>query len=147
MGYSTSFTGELKFTKELTGGQLAELKAFFGEDPNDHKEWLIPETDDYTGYIDFELNDDFSGIKWNGAEKTYGLEHSVSIILMNMQARYNDFDLTGQLLAQGESREDKWVLKIKDNHGIREEIKVEGDIYECPNCGEHVITSEAKKVQ
>jgi len=145
MGYSTSFTGELKFTKELNASTLAHLKKFLGEDARDNEDWLRPK-DSGASYIDLELTDDFSGLKWNGAEKTYGLEDSVTIIIMNMRLIYPDFGLTGELLAQGEDFEDKWVLKVIDGVGIREEIKLAGDVYKCPHCEERFLLKDATKI-
>jgi hypothetical protein len=49
MGYSTSFSGELLFTKELKASELAELNKFLGEDCRDHPEWGISGLT----YIDF----------------------------------------------------------------------------------------------
>lgn len=63
MGYTTNFKGELKFTKELKASELAKLSSMLGEDCREHPEW------DYEGplyYIDLELLEDFSGIKWDG---------------------------------------------------------------------------------
>ena len=39
MGYSTSFTNKLLFTKELKASELAELKKFLGADCREHPEW------------------------------------------------------------------------------------------------------------
>ncbi len=66
MGYSTDFKGELKFNYELKASELNDVKKFFSEDCRDHDEWL-----NSTGlyYVDLEFTEDFSGIKWNGAEK------------------------------------------------------------------------------
>jgi hypothetical protein len=109
MGYSTSFKGELRFTSEPTAKQLAALKAICGEDCRDHPEW---EGSEGLYYVDLELTDDFSGIRWNGAEKTYGLERIVNVVLAEMRKQWPDFGLTGSLLAQGESLEDRWALHM-----------------------------------
>lgn len=132
MGYSTSFKGELKFTKELTAKQLARLKSFMGEDCRDHPEWGEPKL----YYVDLELNDDFTGIRWNGAEKTYGLEMVVSMVIREMRKEWPDFGLTGAMNAQGESAEDRWTLSIgEDGMATKHKVPIVGQRIQCPSCG------------
>jgi hypothetical protein len=140
MGYSTSFKGELRFTSEPTAKQLAALSAMFGEDCRDHPEW------DAKGlyYVDLELNDDFTGIRWNGAEKTYGLEQIVNVVIRQMRKQWPDFGLTGSLLAQGESLEDRWALHIgEDGFASKQAIAITGQRVTCPHC-ESTFILEAK---
>lgn len=135
MGYTTTFKGELKFTKELTGSQLAKLKGFLGEDCRNHPEW---DGGNMT-YIDLELLDDFSGIQWDGSEKTYDLEKKVNLVIKQMQSEYPDFGLEGKLRAQGEDIEDAWWLVIVNGVAVRKDIELTGRKIECPHCGEHFI--------
>lgn len=131
MGYSTNFTGELKFTTEATASQLAALKAMMGEDCRDHPEWGAPGL----YYIGLELTDDFTGIKWNGAEKTYELEKLVNVVLSVMRKTWPEFGLSGQLGAQGEDLEDRWVLSIgEDGLAHKTKIALTGKIVTCPHC-------------
>lgn len=133
MGYSTTFTGELRFTSEPTAKQLAALKAMFGEDCRDHPEWGT--TDLY--YIDLEFTDDFTGLRWNGAEKTYDLDKLVNVVLHEMRKQWPDFGLTGALMAQGEDVDDRWALTIGDDElAHRTPVVVTGKIVRCPCCGE-----------
>lgn len=131
MGYSTDFLGTLTFTKELTAGQLATIKAMCGEDCRDHPEW---EAEDLY-YMDIELTDDFTGLKWNGAEKTYGLEEIVNVVIKEMRKVWPDFGLSGSLSAQGEDVEDRWSLTIGDD-GMAHKVPVvlTGKIVTCPHC-------------
>lgn len=136
MGYSTEFKGELKFNRDLTGSQLARVKQFFEEDCRDHPEW----GNDKLYYVDLEFNDDYSGVRWNGAEKTYGMPDVVNMITRIMRQEYPDFKFKGKLLAQGEDIEDRWELVISDQ-GLaeRRDIVVSGDKVTCPHCGEEFI--------
>lgn len=131
MGYSTNFTGELKFTADATAPQLAALKAMMGEDCRDHPEWKAPGL----YYVDLELTDDFTGIKWNGAEKTYGLEDIVNLVLRVMREKWPAFGLVGALCAQGEDVEDRWALTMGED-GLAHKVKVAltGKIVTCPHC-------------
>lgn len=112
MGYSTDFTGELKFVNELTASQLFKIESFLGEDRQDHPEWEMA-----SGfyYVDLELADRFTGLKWNGAEKTYGLVDAVNMIITNMRKEFPDFSLKGEMLGQGEEADDRWKLIIGDD--------------------------------
>lgn len=143
MGYTTSFTGELKFATELTASQLAFLSSMLGEDTRDHPEWKR-DPKAYVGYIDLELTKDFSGLQWSGAEKTYGLEESVNIITREMRIQWPDFRLVGSLNAQGESFEDRWSLVMaEDGTASKQEIVITGQRVECPHCGRKFIAEAA----
>jgi hypothetical protein len=132
MGYTTTFTGSLLFTSEPTAKQLAKLNSMFGEDCRDHKEW---ETGTGLYYVDLKLTDEFTGIEWNGAEKTYDLDKLVNVVIREMRKEFPEFGLTGTLLAQGEDAEDRWQLVIGDD-GLAQRIKVQivGTKVKCPSC-------------
>jgi len=139
MGYSTQFTGELKFNEELLASDLAFVKSFFGEDVREHPEWGIKDL----YYMDLTFNNDMSGVKWDGSEKTYGMVEQVNLIAREMQKRRPNFHFVGTLNAQGEDAEDRWTLVI-NTEGIAEKIKVAiaGPVAECPHCGGRVVVSE-----
>lgn len=139
MGYTTEFTGELKFTTELTGKQLAKVKSFLGEDCREHPEW----GDTGLSYIDLELNDDFTGLKWDGAEKTYDLEKKVNLLIKNVRKDYSEFGLTGQLLAQGEEVTDRWVLLMDNGKAVHRKSVIKGKKVTCPHCDEDFMLEEA----
>lgn len=141
MGYSTNFTGELKFTAEATAPQLAALKAMMGEDCREHPEWNAPGL----YYIDLELTDDFTGIKWNGAEKTYELEKLVNVVLRVMREKWPQFGLTGTLGAQGEDVEDRWALQMGED-GFAHKVKraMTGKIVTRPHCDERFALEDAQ---
>jgi len=133
MGYTTEFTGELKFTEELKTSELARLNSFLGEDTRDHPDWGT-ELDNY--YIDLELLPDFSGLRWNGAEKTYNMVQIVNFIIGEMIKIKPSFGLKGKLHAQGEDIEDIWELVIEQGIAVKHELKPKGKKVECPHCGE-----------
>ena len=64
MGYTTTFSGQLFFKKELVASQLAKLSKILGEYSGSHPEWNADDDD----LIQFELNEYFSGIKWEGGK-------------------------------------------------------------------------------
>jgi len=138
MGYNTDFKGELLFTKELDSTEMLEIEKFLDEDCRYHPEWnpgdLI--------WIDLCFNRDLTGIEWNGGEKTYDLTEKVNLIISNMQQKFPDFGLTGELLAQGEDMTDRWRLVIENGRAVKKPVKILGDIIECPHCGEKIILDE-----
>jgi len=140
MGYSSKFTGELKFTNEPTAKQLAKIKSFLGGDCREHPEWGNTEL----SYIDLKFNEDFTGLKWSGAEKTYDLEKKVNLLIKNVKKEYPEFGLTGQLLVQGEIASDRWVLAIDNGKAVHRKTAIKGRKVICPNCDEEFILEDAK---
>jgi len=140
MGYSTEFKGVLRFTKELTREQLVKVKSFCGEDCRDHPEW---EDAEGLAYIDLELSADFTGLKWNGAEKTYNMVDVINLIIVNMKKDFPDFGLKGSLFAQGEEFDDVWRLCFnEDDFAEKEDIIITGKRITCPHCEEDFIYEE-----
>jgi len=146
MGYSTDFTGELKFKNELTASQLAYLNTFLGQDIRDLG--LEDERDGYWYHIDLELTKDFSGLEWNGAEKTYDLDAIVNFITDRMREKWPDFELIGTLAAQGKEATDRWNLVMEDGVAVKKELVVKGKEIQCPHCNsviQEVMCSECEQ--
>lgn len=111
MGYNTEYKGDMLFVKDVSGKQLNFLNKMFGEDCREHPEWGATEL----YYIDLKLNDDFSGICWNGAEKTYFLENAINVVIREMRKEWPDFALHGTISAQGDDIDDKYALVVSDD--------------------------------
>ena len=133
MGYSTDFEGELKFTEELKASQIAKVQSFLDEDCRDHPEW--GNEDLY--YVDLEFLPDYSGLKWNGAEKTYGMVEIVNMIIRNMRTEMPSFGLEGKLLAQGEDVDDRWELVFENGIAVKKDLPQNGQKVVCPHCEQH----------
>jgi len=142
MGYSTTFTGKLKFKKELTATQLAYLNTILGKDRRDigfeDDSKVYENKDNYWYHIDLELTEDFSALKWNGSEKTYDLDSIVNFITKRMKAQWEDFELTGKMSAKGEDAEDRWNLIMVNGKAIKEELKIISKECTCPKCSEKI---------
>lgn len=145
MGYSTSYDGILKFNSELTTKELGFLSQFLDEDLRDHSsDWAkypgFKEAKEAGYYINLEIAKDFSGLQWNGAEKTSGMIEVVNFIINAMKTIKPDFTLVGKFMCQGEDHNDIWILHV-DNNGIAVRIDIENIIpilngkVECPECG------------
>lgn len=138
MGYSTQFAGELLFTTEATASQLARLNQILGEDKRDHEDWPIE--DGYWYHVDLELTKDFTGIKWDGMEKTGDMVAIVNTVLALMRQEWPDFGLSGRMDAQGEEVGDVWALVVEAG-GVAQKIELllEGRRVECPHCEEEFV--------
>lgn len=131
MGYNTEFTGILKITCNLTDSDLLVLRSMLGADVREHPEWR-----DKKGltYINLELTPSNIGLKWDGSEKTYGMEDAVNLIIREMREKRPDFGLWGEMLAQGEEIGDVWRLKIKDGVAVKENVLTRNLRNICPHC-------------
>lgn len=141
MGYSTDFSGSLKISPKLDKSQKDYLKTFLGADCRDHKEWfaLIPDWKHSRNltYIDLELTDDEDALQWDGSEKTYDLAEKVELIIKLMRIKVPEFSLHGKLYAQGESRNDTWILRADGDVVVEETIDLVTKTVTCPNCQHH----------
>jgi len=138
MGYSTEFRGKLEFVNEITSKQLAKVITFLGEDCRLHPEWGATNLT----YIELRLTDDFTGLEWNGRPKTYNLTEKVNLIIEKVREEFPEFELKGELMAQGEDIEDRWKLKIEGGKAVKIEMKIAGRKCECPYCGEEFILED-----
>ena len=146
MGYCTRFDGVLKFNRELTGSELAILNEILEADFRDLSEEVqnaitegLSEEDMPYYYFDLEITKDFTGLQWDGAEKTYGMVGCVNAVIQWMRKQCpttKDFSLTGSLHAQGEEVGDVWDLVMQDGVAKRVEYVPPGEKIECPHCGE-----------
>lgn len=134
MGYTTEFTGELRFTHELTASQLAYIQQFLGEDVRDHKDWGTPEELGLQYTVDLRLTNDFSGIEWDGSEKAYHMVNQVNFVIGKMKDKYPDFGLVGRLSARGEDCDDVWELVIENGVAVQHELTPTGTKVTCPHC-------------
>lgn len=133
MGYTTEFDGLLKFKNELSMPQYKLLKTFMWANVDDHPEWKYPHGKPH--YIQFEINDDMTGIQWDGSEKFYDSVEAANYILVNMQKEFPSFGLIGKLLAHGEDIDDRWYLEIVDGLAQRVDIVSVSEAVSCPKCG------------
>jgi len=139
MGYTTQFSGVLKFANDITVAQLKELKKFLGEDMRDHPEW--GDMGD-CHYLQFEVSPEMDGLQWDGSEKFYGAVDAVNIITRNMKKQFPDFAFSGELLAQGENIADRWRLVVENGVARKEDNPIKGKVVNCPHCGEDFIIGQ-----
>ena len=135
MGYNTDFVGQLSFASEPSRAVLAKINSILGKDIRD----IDPNPSESPGefcYIDLELLEDFSGIKWDGSEKTYDMPGIVNYLTKKVREVDPSFCLVGQLAAQGERAEDRWILKMVDGVATVVPNSPTGKKVRCPHCEE-----------
>lgn len=120
MGYTTKFSGVLKFVNPITPEQILKLQTILGEDCRDHPEWGAR----HLSYIDLKITKDSAGLQWDGSEKTYDLPEKVNVVIDQMQKEFPEFALTGRLLAQGEEVGDVWHLVMENNRAVEHTINL-----------------------
>ena len=131
MWYTTNFEWKLTFVGDVTAKQLAKLKTYLWEDMRDHSDWV----NNFNGtYIDYCLLEDFSGIEWNGSEKSYDMVDKLNFVLDEMRKEYPEFSLEWQLNAQWEEIGDRWVLVMEDWVAVYREVVMTGKKIQCPHC-------------
>lgn len=133
MGYNTDYKGILKFREELKPSELAYLNQFLGEDIRDHKDWEMNQWSNELYYsIDLKLTDDFSGIQYDGTEKSYKMIAQINYVISQMKNVKSDFELVGKFVCQGEDLEDRYEIVIENDEAIKRDLVVKGAIVECP---------------
>lgn len=130
MGYSTKFTGSLKFAHNITVKEIAALKAM---ECIDRRE-IVPAPKGEWYYLDLEANDELDGIKWSGAEKSYDMVGQVNYVIDKMKKDWPKFSLSGEMAAQGEDADDRWILRIVNGRAVKIEDPPSGRKVECPEC-------------
>jgi hypothetical protein len=132
MGYTTEFQGEIKITPELTASQIIFIESMHG----DMREWNPEDATrlDFT-WFDWELNEARDGLHWDGTEKFYDADEKMKYLIDRCVEKYPQLKFNGVIQAQGEDFDDRWQLIVKNNKVSRKEVKITGDIIECPNCG------------
>jgi hypothetical protein len=146
MGYNTDFEGELKFTRELTIDELRTVAEILQEDDAEKlaaATGYSPQAGDGYSWINLVLTPDFTGIKWNGGEKTYYMETSLNIVLHAIRQGIPDLSLSGSFLAQGEDIGDLYGIEIKDGRAVLVEVK-KPPMMKCPHCREWFKTADAE---
>lgn len=140
MGYSTDFSGTIYFEDELTASQIVTMGTILGNDMRDWpelKEHLDPDADEYLSHIDLCFNDDFTGIEWDGTEKSHGLPDFINMIRNYMESIGKPITFQdGEMFAQGEDATDRWRLVVDGNVAKKVVITVTGREVECPHCEE-----------
>lgn len=108
MGYTTEFSGELKFNKKLdqqTIRQIADLNRF-----NPHEEAHAGRPASFCQWV----VSDGRSLKWDGNEKFYLYVEWLEYIIDNI-LKPGRYTLSGQLYAEGEEQGDLSTIFVKNN--------------------------------
>ena len=132
MGYDTKFKGILEFTEPLTDTQYEDLKDFMGIDCRTMPEWN--KYGDLT-WIDLIIDTSGNGIVWDGSEKSYDMVEKVNLLVQEMQKKYPNFGLRGEMIAQGDDINDRWKLVMENGMAFKRTAYILNNEVSCPYCG------------
>lgn len=129
MGYTTEFSGILEFDENVMVAEVRMVSEIINLGRNGNHP-------DYSGYIQLKVNEELTGIEWDGTEKFYDSVEAVNFVIKKVRVNYPDFCLWGELLAQGEDSADRWIMRIGED-GLARKIALRptGVHCMCPNCG------------
>lgn len=113
MGYSTDFTGVIRIEPPLSAIQAGEV-ARFCEQRYDDESWPS---------IRCNWRTDGRILRWSGAEKSYAMQQWLQLLVDRFFRPWRRA-LNGRVLAQGESRDDVWVLECWNNAVVREDVNL-----------------------
>lgn len=133
MGYTTKFIGTIKPNRELKASEIAFIEELFESSPREENNNF-----DFN-YIDLEFEDDYSGFKYNGTEKSYDMVGQVQYVIDHAIEKFPDLVFNGEFIAQGEEYDDRWKLIVEDNVAKKVKIVLNGKKITCPHCGENFI--------
>lgn len=133
MGYNTEYRGVIKFAKELKASELAYLKRYLGIDVRD-LDFMDANVDNC--FIDLEFTEEFDGLQWNRAEKTYRMDQIIEFVIDRMIFAYPEFQLNGILYCQGEEADDRYEIHVVKNRVKIIKTPPAGIKMTCPSCGE-----------
>lgn len=132
MGYSTSFTGGLKFSRVLTVTEYNYLNGF-SEDRHEGEQGM-PGT-----WCQWIPNKEGTELVWDGGEKFYEYIEWLKWLIENYFKK-NDIVLNGAIRWEGEDNKDVGIITVTDNYVEVEELQLVGAV-DCPNCG-HTFVPE-----
>jgi hypothetical protein len=145
MGYTTEFDGRIEIVPPLNGEEIAYLNLFAGtrrmdreegpyhaEDDGDFGQSRAPGIRDYNRppagqpnlWCNWVPTDDGTAIEWNGGEKFYDASEWMAYIIDHflkpgaaapLPFLQKNHTLNGTIDAQGEDRNDRWLLVVEDN--------------------------------
>lgn len=122
MGYRTDFDGKINIVPELCGPQIEEIETFCKKRHNHNTSPSV--------WCDWEIVDEGHAIAWNGGEKSYEMERWMVYLIQNFLQGHT---LNGIMSAQGEDAADMWLLHVRDNTVLVEELVAQ------PSGTEHII--------
>lgn len=118
MGYTTSFDGHIKFSRQLTLNEKNELDYIANESrdedgmPNSYCQWVT----DKHGYY----------LEWDGNEKFYSYIEWLEWLIENKFKKWG-ITLNGSMNWQGEEAEDIGRITVKDNIVTAQEATITYD--------------------
>ena len=145
MGYNTNFEGYLLFNRKLT---LEEIEVVL--EVLESEDYIRSGTFPYISRLDLMMDREYTGIQWDGMEKTKYLPEKINHFIKVIKGQIADFSLTGTMLAQGEDLNDRWAI-IMDKNGVAREVKIvlgkEDKPLCCPSCKTEILVEKFSQLE
>lgn len=131
MGYNTRFSGTIYFAQTISVAEIRELRQWIGGidvrdiEPNAKYGFCI---------IDLDIDEDMTGLCWNGSEKTYFLEQQINWVVSKMRLKFPNFTLNGEIEAVVEDG-DRYQIVVNAGSATRIQLQSKSERIECPYCG------------
>jgi hypothetical protein len=114
MGYTTEFSGQFTFDRELPAGALGSLVALEGEDTRDLDDGV-----EYPGhYCQWVLNSEHNGLVWDREEKFDAYVEWLQWLIDNV-FKPAGVSLRGRVEYQGDETTDHGFLVVEDDQHVR----------------------------
>lgn len=113
MGYTTEFEGAMELEPALTPEQTEQINLFC-EDRHGG------DTQVYAGFPAFWCDWETNGRKlyWNGSEKSYSMDKWLTLLIERFFKPWGVM-VRGKMLAQGESRDDRWTMEVGEDQVVK----------------------------
>lgn len=115
MGYTTTFTGRIDLSRELTAREAQAIRDF-AEERHGGDTRHDPQFPGF--WCQWVPTKDGTGIVWDGGEKFYDAFEWMRIVIDRFIAPAG-IVANGEVLAQGENPSDVWQLRVTDNKVTR----------------------------
>jgi len=107
MGYTTTFKGSIKIEPPLSWQEANKINSFCNGRQDERSSTKHPGI-----WCDYTCTT--TEIKWNGSEKSYDMVQWMEFLIMEFFRPFGR-KLDGQMEAQGEDFNDRWLLVVTDN--------------------------------
>lgn len=120
MGYTTEFSGKLTIDPPLDMDLIEKINEFCEERHGGPAD-IFPGIPGF--WCDWKVGEDGDKIYWNGSEKSYNMDKWLELLIKEFIAPAGSV-VSGRLLAQGEERNDVWLLVADKNRVARLEMNL-----------------------
>lgn len=139
MGYSTSFEGQIEFSRELTIREYRTLTKM-NQSPEYCEQFTDTPDTIPASYMQWASNEDGTALVWDGGEKFYDYIHWLRWLVKHF-FKPNGIVLNGTIKWQGEEIGDLGVITVVENKVTSRKMELKG-LVKCPECAHEFLPNE-----